>query len=44
MPRRSAAADGELFTALPTETNSPLAGRPALGGRNRAGVGLATAV
>jgi hypothetical protein len=44
MRRRSAADDGDLFTALPTETNSPLAGRPALGGRNRAGAGLAAAV
>ena len=39
MPRRSAAAEGDLFTALPTETNSPLVGRPTLGGRNRVGVG-----
>jgi hypothetical protein len=37
MRRRSAAADGDLFTALPTETNSPLTGRPALAGRNSAG-------
>jgi hypothetical protein len=32
MRRRSAAADGDLYTALPTETNSPLAGRPSPGG------------
>jgi hypothetical protein len=44
MRRRSAAADGDLFTALPTETGSPLAGRPALAARNRSGVELATAV
>jgi hypothetical protein len=44
MRRRSAAADGDLYTALPTETNSPLVGRPALAGRNRAGVGLSTGV
>jgi hypothetical protein len=31
MRRRSAADDGGLFTVLPTETNSPLIGRPALG-------------
>jgi hypothetical protein len=35
---RSAAADGDPFTALPTETGSPLTGRPALAGRNSAGV------
>jgi hypothetical protein len=44
MRRRGTAADGDLYTALPTETNSPLAGRPALAGRNRAGVGLSTGV
>jgi hypothetical protein len=44
MRRRSAVADGDLYTALPTETNSPLVGRPALAGRNRAGVGLSTGV
>ena len=44
MRRPSAAADGDVFTALPTETNSPLTGRPALAGRNRAGAGLAAAV
>jgi len=42
--RRSAAADGDLYTALPTETGSPLVGRPALAERNSAGAGLATAV
>jgi hypothetical protein len=42
--RRSAAADGDLFTALPTETGSPLAGRPALAGRKSAGAGLVAAV
>jgi hypothetical protein len=45
MRRRGAADDGgDLFTALPTETNSPLAGRPALAARNRVGVELATGV
>jgi hypothetical protein len=44
MRRRSAAADGDLFTALPTDTGSPLVGRLALGGRNRVGVGLVAAV
>ena len=38
MPRRSAAADGDLYTPPPTETNSPLSGRRALAGRNRVGV------
>lgn len=42
--RSSAAADGDLYTALPTETNSPLVGQPALAGRNSAGAGLAAAV
>jgi len=42
--RRSAAIDGDLYTALPTETNSPLAGRPALAGRNPLGAELAAAV
>lgn len=31
MRRRSAADDGDLFTVLPTETHSPLVGRPAFG-------------
>jgi len=44
MRRRSAAADGDPFTALPTETNSPLVGRPALAGRNRVGLELATGI
>ena len=44
MRRPGTAAEGDPFTALPTETNSPLTGRPALGGRNCAGAGLATAV
>jgi hypothetical protein len=44
MRRRSAAADGDLFTALPTETGSPLVGRSALAGRNRAGIELAGGV
>ncbi len=38
MRRRSADDDGDVFTALPSETGSPLTGRPALGGRNRVGV------
>jgi hypothetical protein len=42
--RSGAAVDGDLFTALPTETNSPLLGRSALGGRNRVGAELATGV
>jgi hypothetical protein len=44
MRRRSAAAEGDLFTALPTETGSPLVGRPALGVRNRRGAELAAGV
>jgi hypothetical protein len=44
MRRRSAADEGELYTMLPTETNSPLTGRPALAGRNRAGGELSTGV
>jgi hypothetical protein len=44
MRRRSAAAEGDLFTALPTETGSPLAGRPALAGRNPAGRETSTGV
>jgi hypothetical protein len=44
MRRRSAADHGDLYTALPTETNSPLVGRPALAARNRAGVELAAGV
>lgn len=39
--RRRSAAPGDLFTALPTETNSPLVGRLALAGRNRVGAELA---
>jgi hypothetical protein len=44
MRRRSAAADGDPFTALPTETGSPLVGRPALGGRHHMGAELAAGV
>ena len=44
MRRRSAADEGELFTALPTETSSPLTGRPALAGRNGAGVELSAGI
>jgi hypothetical protein len=44
MRRRSAAAEGDLFTALPAETGSPLTGRPALGVRNRRGAELAAGV
>ena len=36
MRRRGAAADGDLFTVLPTEAGSPLAGRPALMPQGRA--------
>jgi hypothetical protein len=42
--RRSAAVDGDLYTALPTETGSPLAGRPALAGRKNLGPELSTVV
>jgi hypothetical protein len=44
MRRRSADAEGDLFTALPAETGSPLTGRPALGVRNRRGAELAAGV
>jgi hypothetical protein len=38
---RGSVAEGDLYTALPTETNSPLTGRPALAGRKSAGAELA---